>query len=361
MRLGIDAHILGKNAGGVERFVSHLVSHLPAELPDWEIVAYVGKHYAPGVSSTPVPNLSFRTLASANPLIERSLLLPALCRADRLDVLVVQRLAPWFCGRTRLVTVVHDITPIKYPQAYRGLTNRLVRLLTADSVRRSALVLTPTRSVADEVATRYGESRDKFLPFYNGIDGRCFRPASAPQKEDYLLIAGALEARKNMETVFRARARLGNALPWEIRIVGGVRDPAYKQSLCDLATELGIADQVHWLGFVDDEALVHLYQRARLYLTASRDEGFNIPPLEALACGTPVCCSDIPVHRELFDGAAFFFDTESDESLAAALLRAAQGGQDAAMTEAARRCVERFTWPAMARKVGARLAEQFGP
>lgn len=356
MRIGIDAHILGKGSGGVERFVANLVKLLPEQMPDCEFIVFIGKHAVGKLELPARSNLRCETLLSANPLIERSVLLPWLCRQHRLDALIVQRLAPWACGRTQLLTVVHDITPIKFPAAYRGLSNTLVRCFTGNSVRRSVLVFTPTQTIADEVTQHFALPSGRCRPFYNGVDAAWFHSGPGLVRQDYIFVSGAIEARKNLETLLRARALLGDRLPWQIWIAGGVRDARYRDELLQLASELGIADELRWLGFVSEAELRTLYREARAFVTASRDEGFNIPPLEAMACATPVCCSDIPVHRELFEGAALFFPTESADALAAALLRLQQEPElVASLSSGARQCVARLSWPAMAQRVAAEL------
>lgn len=359
MRIGIDAHVLGKGVGGVERFLAHLVALLPTEMPEHQFVVFVDRHASRTVVLPSATNLEIVPLQVSNPLIERSVLMPWLVWRHRLDVLLIQRLAPWLCGKCRLVTTVHDLTPLKYPKAYPGLTNRLVRLLTGDSVKRSHLVLTPTQVIADEVSSTFGKDGARVQPFYNGVDTASFCPpqaADATTAGGYIFTSGAIEARKNVETLLRARARLGTDFGWSISIAGGVRNPAYRAELEALIAELGLQQQVRWLGFVSEPELVSLYQQARVFVTASRDEGFNIPPLEAMACGSPVVCSDIAVHRELFHDGALFFATESDQELADILQRL---HDDASLRQRLRQqaqsCVQRYSWPAMARRVARAL------
>lgn len=358
MRIGIDAHILGKGAGGVERYVAQLCTLLPTALPDWQFIAFAGQQAIAGGQLPQAGNLRWEALASSNPLIERSLLHPWLCRRHRLDALLVQRLAPWACGRTRLITTVHDITPIKYPDSYRGLTNRLIRLLTANTIRRSTLVLTPTQTIADELAQRFAMPASHFFPYYNGVDVGQFSPAATPAGADYIFCSGAIEARKNIETLLHAKALLGERLSWQVWIAGGVRDARYLASLKSLCDSLGLERQVRWLGFVGEDELAGLYRHARAFVTCSRDEGFNIPPLEAMASGTPVCCSDIAVHRELFADAALFFATESPAALANSLLELAAAPElRIRLAAQAQACVQRFQWSAAAARIAQRLRQ----
>ncbi|MDA8381894.1 MAG: glycosyltransferase family 1 protein [Betaproteobacteria bacterium] len=329
MRIGIDAHVLGKGIGGVERVVEQMTRWLPALAPEHEFVIFVNRRAAQAQRVAPGRNVSVVTLAVAHPLIERSLVLPWLIRRYRLGALIVQRLAPWGCGRCQLILTVHDLTPLKFPQDYRGLTNRLVRLLTRDSVRRARLILTPTQTIADEIKGRFGLAGTPIRAYYNGVDTESFSPATsgAPDPavealgltKPYVFSSGAIEARKNLETVYDALARVPGDTPVRLVVAGKVRDPSYAAALERRARALGIAPRVHQLGFVDEATLAALYRHAACFVTASKDEGFNLPPLEAMACGIPVICSDIPVHRELFEGHALFFAPNAPEALAAAM------------------------------------------
>ena len=356
MRIGIDAHVLGKGIGGVERFLAYLVAQLPELLPEHQLIVFVDAKAIQKVQLPVAKNLQLVPMAISNPLLERSLLLPWLVHRHRIDTLLVQRVAPWFCGACKLIVTIHDITPLKYPAAYRGLNYSLVRLLTPSSAHRARLILTPTQVIADEVALKFRVSSDKIVPFYNGVDTNSFHPRPQAVPQPYIFVSGAIEARKNLETLLRARALLGDSVPWRLMIAGGTRDAAYKAGLETLSRELGIAHLVDWLGFVDEARLVELYQSASAFVTASRDEGFNIPPLEALACGCPTLCSDIAVHRELFSGAVLFFATESSTALAAALRRVHdEAGLRAELAATAAACVARLTWPAMAARVATAL------
>lgn len=356
MRIGIDAHVLGKGAGGVERFLSRLVALLPDVLKGDQLIVFVDDSVSQNLSFPDVDNLEIVPLRLSNPLFTRSILFPWLVRRHSLDVLLVQRLLPWFCGRCHLVVTVHDITPIKYPKAYRGLTFMLVRWFTGDSVRRASLIFTPTQAVADEVARHFDVPAKKIVPFYNGVDTQVFHPMPDDHTPPYIFMSGAIEARRNIEALLCASAMLGEKLPWQIRIAGNVRDSQYFASLKALVDELGLTKQVQWLGFVDDKQLIELYQRARVFVAASHDEGFNIPPLEAMACDIPVLCSEIPVHRELFSGSALFFSPQSSKALADALLRLHDDAElNEQLRRSARNLVVRLSWPAMAHRVGEAL------
>jgi glycosyltransferase involved in cell wall biosynthesis len=362
MRIGIDGHVLGKNVGGVERFVRELVQQLPTEAPQHKYIVFVTKSEFAKLNQQHT-QVQYVPLAFANPMIERLILLPWLAYKYRLDALIVQRLAPWFCGKCQLVATVHDLTPIKFKSHYRGLSNHLVRLLTKNTIKRASLILTPTNAIKIEIQEYCPEAKAPIVAFYNGVDTAKFKQAKnlidtkilidAP----YVLTVGAIEKRKNIETILEAFALLKTQTELHLVIVGGIRDQAYFDSLQVLWHALGLQDRVHYFGFMDESDLIAIYQKAAIFVTASKDEGFNIPPLESMACGVPVLCSDIPVHQELFFGAAMFFKADAPKDLMDKIVNVQQQSQlQASLKEQGQVKVALYTWQQTAKNVVKALA-----
>lgn len=360
MRIGIDAHVLGKNVGGVERFVRELVQQLPQQTPQHDYVVFVTRQQfaamnaVKSVDNSSNARIQYVPLAFANPLLERLLLLPWLVQKYRLQALMVQRLAPWFCGSCQLIVAIHDLTPIKFPAAYKGISNVLVRLLTRNSIQRAALILTPTLAIKAEIERYCPTVKAPIHAYYNGVDSSAFSKAAAVDTTlhslgipavPYMLTVGAIERRKNLETLHAMMPLLAAAPALRLVVVGGIRDQAYYDELQQQLTDMGLQQRVEYHGYMPEDRLIALYQHAALFISASKDEGFNIPPLEAMACGIPVVCSGIAVHQELFAGAAQFYETLSAESLAACVqLVLANATMRAGMVAGGHAKIAQYTW-----------------
>ena len=328
MRIGIDAHVLGKGIGGVERYVAKLVELLPQAAPEHEYIVFAGRAAADMLQ--PSGNVRIVVPAAQDPLIARSVLLPLLARRHRLDVLQVQRISPPLPG-CKVVLTVHDLLPLTCPADHRGFRNMLIRLLTPASIRAAHRVITVSLTMAAQITRLYGLAPGRVAAVYNGVDHDLFKPgsigadASALSRfnigKPFILYVGAMEPRKNLALLLEAFKTVHDALDGSVVLVmaGMTRSADYAADLAARAQNLGIAGAVHSTGFVTDAQCVELLHAARIFVAPSRGEGFDLPPLEAMACGVPVVCSDIDVHRELFDGAAAFFATDSAQSLAAAL------------------------------------------
>jgi alpha-1,3-rhamnosyl/mannosyltransferase len=333
MRIGLDAHILGKGKGGVERVVHHMVRLLPELMPQCEFVVFTKKDYTAPFGHR--PNVRYRRLPVDDPLFQRSFVLPWLARRERLDLLHVQRAAPP-CIRARLIVHTHDLLPLTAPADHRGFRDQLVRRLMPGSIRRADGVLTVSESVASEIRRHFPHATNKLTAIPNGIDADFFRPKRPGAMRaaihnrlnlpgDYVLYLGALMARKNLEVAIRGFSayRRDPLLPASMRgaklvLAGMSRSQTYEASLRALAEKLA-PGAVIFAGFIKDEDCLALLQHATVFLAPSRGEGFDLPALEAMACGIPVLCSDIPVHRELLGNDAGFFPTDQPEQLATEL------------------------------------------
>ncbi|HTQ30717.1 MAG TPA: glycosyltransferase family 1 protein [Opitutaceae bacterium] len=377
MRIGIDAHILGKGKGGVERVVHHMVRLLPEFLPEENFTVFVNRRYEPPFG--PRANVRYRRLPVADPLLQRSVILPWLARQERLDLLHVQRAAPpGLCAK--LVVHVHDLLPLTAPQDHRGFRDGLVRRLTPGSLRRADRVLTVSESVAGEIRHRFPEVVRKVAAIPNGIEAELFRPKppGAPRAAvhsrlgldgPYVLYLGALMARKNLEVAIRGFGRLRESLPADARpekpklvLAGMSRSDDYVAGLRALA-EQAAPGAVCFAGFIHDAECVALLQHAGVFLAPSRGEGFDLPALEAMSCAVPVLASDIPVHRELLGYDALFFPPDRPERLAGELQRLLT--RDDLRAQLAQRGVARaarFTWESAMQRMGGLYQDVFsGP
>lgn len=361
MRIGIDAHVLGKDKGGVERYVQKLVELLPLAAPQHEYVVFVTKDAYRNYPLVRHDNVSYIPLIFDNILIQRLFLMPVMVMKHRLTALQVQRLSSWIPSSCSLVLTIHDITPIRYPGDYGGLTNWLVKKLTGGSIKRATKVVTPTMAVAAQLDDWFAEIAIQSMPFYNGVDRQIFYPRANEEsrniayctyglKQPYAFVSGALESRKNLEVIYRALAQSDPDLA--LVITGGVRDRQYQSMLKMLAEREGVSDRIFHLGYVSEPELVELYQCAELFIASSKDEGFNIPPLEAMACGIPVICSDIPVHRELYSGSCLFFPPDDVTGLAQAIRRLREDSDvRRGVIEGSGKSLDTLNWEAMAQRM----------
>jgi glycosyltransferase involved in cell wall biosynthesis len=209
-------------------------------------------------------------------------------------------------GRAAGVVTVHDLGYLRVPETVSAASARY-RDLVPRSLRRAQLVLTPSRAMADEVIGEYGIDPDLVVPTPLGVDPAWFAAgqvdagqvgAGADLPERYLLFVGTVEPRKDLPNLLAAYRMLlddeatGAEVP-PLVLVG----PSGWGPALDLA---GVPSRaVRSLGYLEEHALQPVVAGATALCFPSLYEGFGLPPLEALAAGTPVVASDIPAVREV--------------------------------------------------------------
>lgn len=237
-----------------------------------------------------------------------------------------------------VVVTVHDIVPYltrRDPgmRVYRSRWEEWLDVLATRALRRADALIVDS-AWTRETVTRvliYPPERIRVVPL--GVDPALFRPCTIPPDFDaryglnnryrYVLYVGSENPRKNLPFLLRAFARLRQDMP-NVRLVwvGAVQYLPQAHVLEREIRELGLADAVLHFPAVPDEDLVLFYNRADLFVFPSLYEGFGLPVLEAMACGTPVVCSDAASLPEVADDAALRVSPSDEEGWAEAMHRA---------------------------------------
>ena len=183
--------------------------------------------------------------------------------------------------------------------------------------------------------------------------GRAFKPYPFPRQpfgSDYVFYPGGLDPRKNMRRALEAFAKLQSiygsdpAVRETDFLIVCTLDDASKRLLMNSAKDLGIAEKVRLPGFVDDNSLVQLYQKARCLFFPSLYEGFGLPILEGLACGLPVAAANTSSLPEVAGDFAFYFDPYDIDGMAHALHQALRAPMDTAAKSMRYEYSKTFSW-----------------
>jgi glycosyltransferase involved in cell wall biosynthesis len=184
-------------------------------------------------------------------------------------------------------TTVHDLIPLRYPEWAGARTRRLHLPKYRHSARTCDVVFVNSAFTGNEVRARLGVEGERICVAHPGIDARFSTAgAKADLGSPYVLFVGTRDPRKNLETLRAAVAQVRETQPDLQLVVAGADGPE----------EQG----VRWLGYVDDEKLAELYRGAAVFAYPSRFEGFGLPVVEAMACGTPTVVS---AHESLDEAA----------------------------------------------------------
>lgn len=230
------------------------------------------------------------------------------------------------------ITYIHDVCFAIEPNFVEERNLRFLQKYTQLWVKRTNLIGTVSESSKNEIIKYLGVAKDRIEVLPNAIDSTVFYPQPKTVVEamrqkynlgkKYVLYLGNIEPRKNLDTLVRAFSKSTMVSDTELFVIGGDgwrNDAIYEEIERAKDTGAKIKKNDH---YVPDEDLPGLITGARLLVQPSWHEGFGLAVMQALACGTPVICSDIPSLHEVADiykDKVTFFDPANDDELTKAL------------------------------------------
>jgi glycosyltransferase involved in cell wall biosynthesis len=332
MRVGIDVTPLLPMETGVDRYLLQFVHFLARIDSKTQYTIFIntqdaGRYAGLGGNFTLLP-VGIR--GRAGRLFAQQLIVPALARSRRLDVIhSTSFFIPFYRGRSRHLLTVFDMTMFTRGGCHTRLRrSRPFVSGIASSIRRCHQVVVPSSFVRQEVMRLLPDvDPDKIRVIPLGVDPE-FRPCDAgagpppafPKvKSPYILCVGTIEPRKNLPMLLEAyRAALANYGLQEQLLLAGRRGWDYGP-VERLTRSEELRHRVHLLGYVERGDLIRLYQNASLFVYPSLEEGFGLPPLEAMACGIPTIATETSSLKENLSAAALLVPPDSPAALSDAL------------------------------------------
>jgi glycosyltransferase involved in cell wall biosynthesis len=299
LRIAIDAHSVGTRLAGNETYAVNLIEALAQIDQTNHYTLYVTKNEAVDRFKDRWPNFSIVRTLPHSPLIRIPLILSAELRRHPVDVLHVQFTAPPLAP-CPVVVSIHDLSFEHLPETFKRRSRMQMRLTIRRSARNAAHILALSKSVRDDIIQTYRLPPDRittiplaaaphFRPVTNAKDLQRVRHTYGITG-DYILSVGSLQPRKNLRRLVQAYSRLRDAslrvkLPTLVLV--GKKAWLFGDTLRAIE-QSGVGDQVLLTDYVSETDLPALYSGALCFVYPSYFEGFGLPPLEAMQCGTPV-------------------------------------------------------------------------
>ncbi len=329
MRIVIDLTALADNFSGMERYALNLVQELLEQSKEhhYTLIFKEEIHEAFGKYKDS-PLVETLILPRRNKLWFYQVTLYGAVRRMQADLFFFPAFpAPFFLRKKRIVNTIFDMGCWDCADAMTGKMVQYFRLMYRNAGRHSRYIVTISEFSKKRIheILRVPEERILVVPcavpenFYQLSDrnwNTVMETYHLPDK--YLLCLSTLEPRKNLKLLIEAYAELTAESGCDYDLVlAGRKGWKMDEVLNHIPSE--VVQRIHITGYIEDQDLPLLYSHARLFVFPSRYEGFGIPPLEAMACGTPVLCSDIEVLREVLGNWAEYFVGDDKESLKTAL------------------------------------------
>ncbi len=362
-RIGINAALVSRTRSYRSAGISHYLFSLLRALRDLDapeqIVAYFGPGLIPSeVAATPRFSALPARVPTNRPLARiawEQLALPQHLKRDRVALLHSGTHAIPFAWRGPSLLTIYDLSFLLFPGVFRRANRTYLHWMVRYSARRADRVLAISDSTARDVQRLLGVAPERILRIYPGIDEQ-FKPIEDRRvvyefrqrrslPEHFILCLATIEPRKNLIRLMDAYARIRQAgkHTYPLVLAGGT-GPGH-DAIARHVEELGLADSIRFGGYVPEDEKPLWYNAARLFVYPSLYEGFGLPVLEAIACGTPVITGNRSSLPEVLGDAGIVVDPEDVEHIAEAIGRGLDDDsfRERSLTEGPRQA-RQFSW-----------------
>ncbi len=327
MKIAIDAHSIGSQAGGNETYFRQLLRGLVLDPSDNQYIIFHAHGESlqelaadPRFSLVPIPR---------NPVVRMGISLPWLLRKTKPDVFHCQYVLPPFV-RARSVVTIHDLAHEHFPEFFHPVEGARMRKLVRATARRADHITTVSRFSANDIQQTYGVPPEKISIAYQSPAER-FQPRDKQACQEHLartyginfpfiLYVGRIQERKNLPRLVEAYAWLRKQGTATRLVIVGKRDWQSEKLMAKIS-ELGLDAAVVFPGYVSDQDLPLFYNAAEVFVFPSIFEGFGLPVVESMASGLPTITSYGSSLEEVAGDGALLADPLDVSSIAQAMQR----------------------------------------
>jgi glycosyltransferase involved in cell wall biosynthesis len=360
MNIGVDLSAIQTTKSGVEWYSHQLVTEMMEQLaPDEQLFLFSTRET--GFEDEAVKRDNVHVIMSDFPYQEpwRQLLLPFQLRKYEIDVCFFTNFVLSVLARCPMVLTIHDLSFKLFPRTHSLRRVIWARSLVPVSTRRSKHIIADSNNTKLDLLRFMNISDDKIEVVHLGAPSQ-FNPEPQPEDAEalkhygisnpYVLFVGTLEPRKNLNFLIKGFEKAIQSNP-DLHMVLAGRRGWMAQAIFDELERRDLLGKVHITGYVKDRHLPSLYREAAAFIYPSLYEGFGLPPLEAMACGTPVIVSKGSSLPEVVGDAGLYIDPLSVSELADAIKRVT-GEPDLAadLIEKGLRQAAQFSWERAAKE-----------
>ena len=332
MHIAIDAHSVGAQLAGNETYAVNLIEALAEVDKKNQYTIYVTKRSAVERFTNRWPNVAVRKTLPHTPLLRIPITLSAELRKNPVDLLHVQYTAPPRCP-CPVVATIHDLSFEHLPETFNRRSRAQLRLTVRRTARDAAHILTLSEFSRRDIIDTYKIDPERvsvtpaaapsyFAPVTDETELRRIRMTYGIER-DYILALGSIQPRKNLVRLIKAysslcQGRAQGELP--LLVLAGKRGWLESETLRAAETSNARKD-IRFIGYVPDADLPGLYCAALCFAYPSYFEGFGLPVVEAMQCGTPVIAGNKTSLPEIVADAAVLVDPFNETKIAEALIR----------------------------------------
>lgn len=325
MRIGILADRIGTGGGGLETYERELIKGIMEIDSRNQYVIFGCSREAIEKNLGSHPRFTFTTVSKNSKFLRLSLSLPYELSKNHLDLVHVCMVPPLFCPKEFIFTV-HDLASFIHPEFFPKKILFRANLLLEKGIKRAAKIIAVSEATKRDVIRLFGIDANKIVVIHHGIDSQ-YKPIEDKKdamnilkkygiSDKYILYVGRIQARKNISRLIRAFQLLKQKRTLEHKLVLVGKMVWESKDIFKEIDKLDIQEDVILTNHASYSDLPYFYNNADVFIYPSLFEGFGLPPLEAMACGTPVIVSNVTAIPEIVGDAALFVDPYDISSIA---------------------------------------------
>jgi len=328
MRIGIDARLVYYSQAGISQYILRLIQGLAESDRENEFIILQSRKDKHLIVDRP----NFKRVSLWTPSHHRleQYALRVEISGLNLDVLHSPDFIPPFHCRCKSIITIHDLAFLLYPHFLTKDSARYYSQID-EAVKRTDHIIAVSESTKQDTIRLLGAPEHKITviyesanPIYRPVKDREILEQTKSKYDvtgDFILFVSTIEPRKNLPTLLKAYKQLLDSYRAGVKLVVVGRRGWLSEEVFTLIDELKLTNDVLFLDRVPIKDLLHLYNAAQLLVQPSFYEGFGLPPLEAMACGTPVVVSNVSSLPEVVGDAGLLVDPEDVSELAVAIWR----------------------------------------
>lgn len=337
----VNCRFLTQKVTGVQRFALELVKRF-SKYMNQEMV-FVAPRAATGQDVKFLDDIKVRTIGRFRGNLWEQVDLPVFLAKQNSPLLVnLVGIGPIFYKNK--IIALYDLAFVHHPEWFSFFFRSAYNVLIPLSIKNSQKIITDSQYVSKDIQQEYGISQDKIHVVYAAASS-IFIKKDIP-RENIILTVSSIDPRKNLARIIEAFSSIET--DYQLVIVG-----AKNKSFSEIKFEKHILDnsRIKFTGYIGDDELINLYNKAKIFVYASLFEGFGIPPMEAQSCGLPCLISNVTALPEIYGDSAAYCDPYSTESISRELSKLIL---DSEYQEALRikglENVKRYSWDNAARE-----------
>lgn len=352
MKILIDLTALADNFSGIERYAACLSREMIQNNNDEFILLFKEEIHSVFLDSTNAPNVQIVVIPRCRKIIFNQIRLPLEIYKHKADCyLFLAFPVPVLLFKRNMISTVHDICCWDCPETMNGLSNWYFKLSHMVAMKKCKAIITISEFSKRRIIDKLKYSQNKIWLIYCGVDNKFLTYRGDEEKlslikekyglpDRYLLSLSTLEPRKNLQLLVSAYEELVKEQKVDIPLVLAGRK-GWKMDEFLSAIDKSVINKIQFTGFIDDEDLPTVYGYSTLFVFPSMYEGFGMPPLEALACGTNVLSSDSSSLPEVLGESVYYFNNNDKNDLKFKIVEAIEKGVPC---ESYKKQTKKYSW-----------------